>query len=193
MTSRAGRHLAAILALLAALLATSLSACGSRAGDEGIAETAASARSVIVAGAWVRATAGTQDTSMTGAFMTIDNPGSADVTLTGASSSVAPVVQLHETARVDGRNVMREVDGGIVVTAGRGKVLMPGGYHVMLMGLERTLAPGDEVDLTLEFSDGTSSRLTVPVKAFTEEEPHYHAPGQGHPSGSMSPDASPMG
>ncbi|HEX5771191.1 MAG TPA: hypothetical protein VFY11_09510, partial [Nocardioidaceae bacterium] len=39
---------------------------------------------------------------------------------------------------------------------------------------------------TLEFSDGSSEELTVPVKEFTEEEGHYHesdAP-HSHPSGS---------
>ena len=36
------------------------------------------------------------------------------------------------------------------------------------------LKPGDEVPLTLEFSDGSSHDLTIPVKAFTEEEEHYH-------------------
>ena len=38
---------------------------------------------------------------------------------------------------------------------------------------------GDEVDLSLVFSDGSTQDLVVPVKAFTEEEGHYHAPGTG--------------
>ena len=71
---------------------------------------------------------------------------------------------------------------------GFGQALMPGGNHVMLMGLSEELAPGDEVELVLEFSDGSARELTVPVKEFTEEEGHYHesdAP-HSHPSDSMS-------
>ncbi len=29
--------------------------------------------------------------------------------------------------------------------------------------------------LTLRFEDGSTLDLTLPVKAYTEEEPHYHA------------------
>ena len=47
----------------------------------------------------------------------------------------------------------------------------------MLMGVTTELAPGDEVDLALELSDGSTQELTVPVKEFTEEEGHYHEPG----------------
>ncbi|MGV3563946.1 MAG: copper chaperone PCu(A)C [Nocardioides sp.] len=59
-------------------------------------------------------------------------------------------------AMVDGATSMQAVDGGIVLEAGRGKVLEPGGFHVMLMGLRDTLAPGEEVDLSLVLSDGST-------------------------------------
>jgi copper(I)-binding protein len=78
---------------------------------------------------------------------------------------------------VDGEMVMQEKEGGLVLDAGRGQLLQPGGTHVMLMGLTEELAAGDEVTLTLEFEDGSTSELTVPVKVFTEETGHYHEPG----------------
>jgi copper(I)-binding protein len=134
---------------------------------------------VVVGDPWVRATRGTEDPSMTAAFMTLDNAGTEDVALVAASSSVARTAELHEMAVVDGTAVMQPVAGGIPLAAGRGKLLEPGGYHVMLMGLRDPLSPGDEVDLVLEFSDGSTQELTVPVKEFTEEEGHYHAPGTG--------------
>ena len=37
-----------------------------------------------------------------------------------------------------------------------------------------TTALAVALPVTLKFSDGTSHDLTVPVKAFTEEEEHYH-------------------
>lgn len=185
---------------LGAALLVGLAACGtSNAADT--AAPAAGDPTVEVSDAWVRATVGTEDPSMTGAFMAIDNTGEDDVTLTGAASPVAGKVEIHEMAMVDGSMVMRKVEGGLTIEAGYGQVLMPGGNHVMLMGLTEELAAGDEVDLTLEFSDGSTEELTVPVKEFTEEEGHYHesdAP-HSHPSGmpmgpsSMSPSMSPSG
>ena len=88
---------------------------------------------VLVEDAWVRATTGAKDTTMTAAFLSLTNPGDADVKLTSATSPIAGVVQLHEMAMQDGK-----------------------------------------VPLTLKFSDDTTHDLKVPVKAFTEEEEHYH-------------------
>jgi periplasmic copper chaperone A len=180
------------LTATAVVLTVSLAACGDDVAEEAVSSTGTSAGAatadagaatsqgaVVVGDPWVRATQGTEDPSMTGAFMTLDNPGTEAVTLVSASSSVAGMTELHEMVMVDGAMAMQAVDGGIVLEAGRGKVLEPGGFHVMLMGLRDALAPGDEVDLSLTFSDGSTQDLTVPVKAFTEEEGHYHAPGTG--------------
>ena len=92
------------------------------------------------------------------------------------------MVQLHEMAMKDGKMVMQEKAGGINVPADSHAHLSPGGDHVMLMGLKQPLKPGDEVPVTLKFSDGTSHDLTVPVKAFTEEEEHYHPSDTPSPS-----------
>lgn len=170
------------LSAAAVLLVGGLAACGEESGSATSGETTAAATtdaasSLVVGDPWVRATAGTEDTSMTAAFMTIDNTGDEDVTLVGATSEVAGKVEIHEMLMVDGAMAMQAMDAGLVIEAGRGKVLEPGGYHVMLMDVQTELAPGDEVALTLEFSDGSTEELTVPVKEFTEEEGHYHEPG----------------
>ncbi|WP_121258536.1 copper chaperone PCu(A)C [Nocardioides ferulae] len=174
-TGRRVRRAARLLPALA--LALTLAACGDDDGDATPETTAAETGGIVVQDAWVRATEGSEDPSMTGAFMVLENDGEDDVDLVGAASPVSGMVELHEMAMVDGDMVMQQVDGGITITAGRGKVLEPGGYHVMLMGLTDPLAPGDEVELTLEFSDGSEQTLTAPVKEFTEEEGHYHEPG----------------
>ncbi|CAI9404479.1 copper chaperone PCu(A)C [Nocardioides sp. T2.26MG-1] len=164
------------LALVVAL--ATLAGCGddadatSPSGDPSSASGA-----VTVEDPWVRATTGTDDPTMTGAFLVVDNNTDEDVTLESASSPVAGMAQLHEMVAVDGEMVMQEAPGGIVVRAGGGQLLQPGGYHVMLMKLKRELAPGDEVELTLGFSDGTAVEVTAPVKEFTEEAGHYHSPG----------------
>jgi copper(I)-binding protein len=162
--------------LLAACVAVVLvvSSCGTSKKDPAPVEAAAKTPGVLVDDAWVRATAGAKDTSMTAAFMSLTNPGPADISLISATSPVAGLVQLHEMAMKDGKMVMQEKAGGITVPAGSHAHLAPSGDHVMLMGLKKALKPGDELPLTLRFSDGSTHDLTVPVKAFTEEEEHYH-------------------
>lgn len=125
---------------------------------------------------WVRTTSDAKDTTMTAAFLTVVNPGAEDVRLTSAECAVAGMVQLHEMVTVDGRKVMQEAKDGVVVPAGSHVHLTPGGYHIMLMQLSGPLAVGDQVELTLHFSDGSSLPVTAPVKEFVEEEDHYHSP-----------------
>ncbi len=97
--------------------------------------------SVVVSDGWVRATEGTTDTSMTAAFMNIDNATGRAVVLVGAESPVAPMVQLHEMVMQDGSMVMQQMEGGLTIEANRGKSLAPGGNHVMLMGLGESWLP----------------------------------------------------
>lgn len=181
-------------AALALALGTGLASCGDEeptGSTDPTSETTEQAGSVTIGDPWVRATVGAEDTSMSAAFMTIDNDGEQDVTLVGASTEVAAMVELHEMSMVDGAMAMQAMPDGLVVAAGRGKVLEPGGYHVMLMDLQGELAAGDEVELTLQFSDGSEQTLTAPVKEFTEEEGHYHEPGTAeHDHGDDSGDGS---
>lgn len=131
---------------------------------------------LIVEDPWVRTTEGATDTTMTAAFLSIVNPGDADVRLLRASSEVAGMVQLHEMVAEGDTMVMQEAAEGILIPAGSHEHLTPGGHHVMLMDLRRALPIGDEVDVTLEFSDGSTQTITALVKEFTEEEDHYHPP-----------------
>ncbi|MFI5736515.1 copper chaperone PCu(A)C [Kribbella sp. NPDC051587] len=163
-----------LAATIAVALPVLLSSCGSTESPEPASQAAAVTPSVLVEDAWVRATVGTKDTTMTAAFMALTNPGNADIKVISATSPVAGMVQLHEMAMKDGKMVMQEKAGGVNIPAGSHAHLSPGGDHIMLMELKNPLKPGDEVPLTLKFSDNTTHDLTVPVKAFTEEEEHYH-------------------
>jgi periplasmic copper chaperone A len=167
------------VALSGALLAL-LAGCGEDSGADVAAKAAPVGEAEVeVTDGWVRATKGTEDPSMTGAFMSIENLSDVQVTLTGGSSDVAGMAEIHQMVMKDGAMVMQPIEGGLEIPAGQTTVLMPGGNHVMLMGLKSGLAPGDEVEVTLEFADGTTEDLTLPVKKFTEEEPHYHDPSEG--------------
>ena len=41
--------------------------------------------------------------------------------------------------------------------------MKPGGYHIMLMGLDAPLKEGDEIELTLTFEKAGDVKVKVPV------------------------------
>ena len=110
---------------------------------------------------------------MTGSFMTINNSGGADVTLVGGSSKDADRIEIHEV--VGGQ--MQPLSDGLVIKAGKSVKLRMGGFHVMLLGLNRDLKAGDEITVTLEFDDGQSIDYTAPVKDIAMDDEKYGAAG----------------
>jgi copper(I)-binding protein len=115
------------------------------------------------------------------AFMGLMNHGTEDDRLIGARSDVSQRVELH-THLEDANGVMRmvEVKDGIAVPAGGMAMLQRGGDHVMFMGLNRELAHGDEVTVTLVFEKAGEIEITIPVDL--ERKPahgHGHG-GHGH-------------
>lgn len=150
--------------------AVALSACGQDGG------ASADQTKILIAQPWVRTTDGATDTTMSAAFMDLTNPGETDVKLVRASADFADMVELHRMTEVDGKKVMETAADGILIEAGSHRHLVSGGYHIMLMGLKKTLPIGDEVSLVLEFDNGQTETITAMVKEFTEEEDHYHTP-----------------
>ena len=122
----------------------------------------ATAQTVTVADAWVRATVAAQ--RATGAFLKLTVQG-ADATLIAASSPVAGVTQIHEMAMSDGVMRMGEVKGGVPLKAGQIFELKPGGYHIMMMDLKQPVKPGDRVPLTLTFKQANGQQTITQVDA----------------------------
>lgn len=99
---------------------------------------------------------------MTGAFMDIKNSG-ADLKVVSAESSISKVVELHTHIKDGDVMRMRKVPA-IELPANSTTHLKPGGLHVMFIGLKETLKIDQKIDLKLNFSDGSSQSLEVPVK-----------------------------
>lgn len=171
-----------LLRLGASMLAgaTALTGC---AGAPAVPAAAAKASTVVsVSDVWVKAAG----TGMTGAFGTIANSGSADVTLVAAASPASRRAELHETtASSSGQSAMRAKEGGFTLPAGSSFVLEPGANHIMLMDLTGPLKAGDHVALTLTFSDQSTLNVTASVKDFAGANEKYasssaSATGMGH-------------
>jgi copper(I)-binding protein len=58
---------------------------------------------------------------------------------------------------------MRPVDG-VALAAGERVALEPGGLHIMLMGVTRSLAVGDTIAVTLSFEQSAPLAILVPVE-----------------------------
>ncbi|MEM6580864.1 MAG: copper chaperone PCu(A)C [Pseudomonadota bacterium] len=108
--------------------------------------------------AWVRALPPTQ--SNTAGYLTITNSGDESVTITGGSSEIAEAVEIHTTREVDGLLRMQELTE-ITVEPGETVELAPGGMHLMLLGLKRMPAEGEEVALCLDVQDAPQQCVTA--------------------------------
>jgi periplasmic copper chaperone A len=162
-----------LFAIIAVLIVPALIGCSRGSVPT---PTAAPTENVLVQDAWALTTTGAKDTSMTSAYMTLVNPGEGTVQLTSVECPGAGIVQLHEMVMQRGELVMQEVEGGIPIPAAGQTRLTPGGYHIMLMKLGQDFAVGDEVSLTLRFSDGGSLVVHAPVKRYDAAKDLYHSP-----------------
>ncbi len=97
-------------------------------------------------------------------FMLLDNQGQESDRLLSAHTDVAQVVEIHETTIEGDVAKMQQVTGGIEIPAQGQIVLKPGGYHVMLIGLVRDLAVGDQFSLTLNFEKSDDVTLQAEVR-----------------------------
>ena len=97
------------------------------------------------------------------AFMVLKNTSEQDRALVNARSNISKVVELHTHKKEGGMMRMRQVKK-IDIKAGSETVLKPGGLHVMFIGLKQQLKAGDKVELELEFDNGATIKLTIPVK-----------------------------
>jgi periplasmic copper chaperone A len=121
---------------------------------------------IVVKDAWIQE--GPPSQKITAAFMLIENHSSEEIALLSAGTDVARVVELHKMELEDGMMSMRQVDS-INIPAGGMVELKPGGYHLMVIGLNKALKEGEDVKVTLRFSNNIRKTITVPVKKRSEE------------------------
>lgn len=145
------------LAVAAIAVAATLSGCQSAPAE------------LEVENAWAKAA----ESGMTAVFADISNPGGVDITMVGGSTDAAQMVELHEVA--DG--VMQQKEGGIVVPANSTVSLMPGADHIMVMGLNGPLLPGDTITVTIELDNGDVLDITADVRDYQGANEEYHESG----------------
>lgn len=109
--------------------------------------------------------------TVTAAFMTLNNGLSKECRLIGAGSSVASSAEIHAHTHHNGTMSMRPVSE-VVVPAGESVSFEPGGYHLMLFGLKKSLSEGEEHQVTLLFEGCPEVTVTMPVRSVLREGDH---------------------
>jgi copper(I)-binding protein len=115
----------------------------------GIGAGSVLAADIVLDGLQFRATVGSIPSSA--GYLTIQNNGTDNDWLMAATSDLARKTELHSMTMDNGVMRMRQVEGGIPVPAGQMVTLAPGGYHIMLIGLNAPLHAGQAYDVTLDF------------------------------------------
>jgi len=122
---------------------------------------AASQASITVNDPYVRAVPPGQ--TISAAFMKINNTTDKEMLLVNATSNVSKVVELHSHVHENGMMKMRQVES-IKIPANGQATLEPGGFHIMLIGLHDNLKIGQEVPITLTFSDNSTMDIKTVVR-----------------------------
>jgi periplasmic copper chaperone A len=145
--------------------------------------TPSSGPQIRVTDAWVRAvdiqqaTTGNDSSSqaivmpgmpgMSGAtsavYLTIQNSGSQADRLVSASSEVAQSIEIHQSQVQNNVASMQKLDT-LDLPAKSTIQFQPGGYHLMLIGVNRSLNPGDKIPVTLQFEKSAPILVEAEVR-----------------------------
>lgn len=123
---------------------------------------------IVVERAWARANPPVVGNSA--AYMTLVNTGQEEDRLVGVDGEVAERIELHTHLLENGVMMMRPVEA-VEMAPGASAVLEPGGLHVMLIGLEQPLKPGQTFPLTLNFDKAGPVEVTVTVRGHEPSNP----------------------
>jgi copper(I)-binding protein len=116
---------------------------------------------ISIDGAWARP--GSMGRMSAGYFLITNFEDEPD-TLTGVSSNIAQLTEIHESyEQQEGMVGMREVPE-VVIQPNSTISFEPGGLHIMFIQLTEALSEDEEFELTLHFSGAGDVELKIPVR-----------------------------
>ena len=95
-------------------------------------------------------------------YMVLVNHGRAADALEKVESPLAARVEMHSSTMAGGVMSMKQEEK-VSVPAGGQVTFGPGAYHLMIIGLTRTLQAGDSVPATLSFASGAKLKVRFAV------------------------------
>lgn len=135
------------------------------------------AAGIDVQNAWVREAP--PGAKVMAGYMDLRNSSSQPQRLTAVQSPQFAHVEMHRSEMHDGMAHMMAMPD-IAVDAGSTVQLAPGGLHLMLMEPRQPLPAGSQVELTLEFADGSRETLQVDVRAADAMQGMHDHSGHQH-------------
>ncbi|MFN8459352.1 MAG: copper chaperone PCu(A)C [Anaerolineae bacterium] len=141
------------------LLVVIVTACGGAAPTPAAQKAGTQENTITVSDLAARAT--TQNGAV---YMKLTNNGQSDDALISVKTDVAKTAELHETKMGENDVMQMSPVPKISIPAGGSVTLQPGGLHVMLMGMQKQLAAGDKISLTLTFEKAGSQTVEAEVK-----------------------------
>jgi periplasmic copper chaperone A len=133
------------------------------------------ANDVVVEQGYIRATI--PGTSVSSAYMEINNATSEEIILIGASSKVSDRIEIHEHV-MNGDMMRMQKRESLTIPANDHVVLQPSGYHLMIFNLIEPLKVDDNVDVKLHFSNQKEVIISLPVYSIKrkkqKESAHHH-------------------
>jgi len=99
------------------------------------------------------------------AYMKVNNPTNQQITIIGASATaIANNVELHKSF-VDEKGISRMTSIDNIVVPSQSEIeLKPGGIHIMLFDLKRSLSVGDTFTLTIKIDGMDPMEIESSVK-----------------------------
>jgi copper(I)-binding protein len=123
-------------------------------------------RNIIIEAPYVRASI--PGTTITSAYMSIENKNDEAVTLIGISSLLSDRIEIHQHTMSEGMMKMRKVEN-LVIEGQNNVILQPMGYHLMVFNVKTPLLPDGKVSITLHFKQQKDLVVTVPVRSLKKK------------------------
>ena len=109
-------------------------------------------------------------------YFGVHNFGDTADRLIGARAQGVGKIEIHEAKQKDGVMTMTPIEA-VDIPAGGMAHLGPGGFHLMMFGIDPPLKEGDTLEMTLIFEEAGEVPITVPVSKKMGDPQHQ---GEGH-------------
>lgn len=120
--------------------------------------------------AWVRPTAKGENAAV---YLTLHNHTANDDELTGATTTVADVVEIHES-KMENDVMQMNMVTSVPIAADEEIIFTPGGLHFMLVNIKEGLILGEHIGLILHFKNHADIVVEVHIEDSMPEEDHGH-------------------
>jgi len=129
-----------------------------------------SPKDIEVHSAWVRPTAKGENAAV---YLTIHNHSDKDDELIGVSSTVADVIEIHESKMNNDVMTMNMLES-LPLAAGEEVTFEAGGLHMMMTNIKQELALGEHIGIILHFKNHKDIVVNVHIENSMPEEDHDH-------------------